>query len=85
MILILGFSVQSRDRLALLPDGSLRHYIQNPEDDEADAFSIDDMDKTRETMMLHDYAQGQYCMDKVNCFEIVLMRSIISKTCSKYK
>lgn len=54
---------QSRDRLALLPDGRLRHYIQNSDDDESEAFNID-AGKAEETM-LHDYAQGQYCMDKV--------------------
>ncbi|XP_031634122.1 probable G-protein coupled receptor Mth-like 5 [Contarinia nasturtii] len=52
----------SRDRLALLPDGTLRHFIQKPEDDVGDAF-ISDSDKLEE-IMLHDYPQGQYCMDK---------------------
>lgn len=54
------FVLQSRDRLALLPDGKLRHYIQHP--DAGDAFDSDDDSKNT----LWDYAQGKYCMDKVN-------------------
>lgn len=53
----------SRDRLALLPDGRLRHYILNTEDDESDAFAA--ADDIQETTMQYDYEQGQYCMDKV--------------------
>lgn len=59
---------QSRDRLALLTDGTLRHYISNPDDDDTDAFVSDD-DKDS-TTMLYDYAQGKYCMDKVCMFDL---------------
>lgn len=52
---------QSRDRLALLPDGKLRHYIQHPDAD--DAFDTDDGSKPN---TLWDYAQGKYCLDKVS-------------------
>lgn len=52
------FDWQSRDRLALLPDGTLRHFSQN-NDHEGDAFH-DESHKSS-----HDYAPGQYCMDKV--------------------
>lgn len=55
---------QSRDRLALLPDGRLRHYIQNPDSDDSDAFNID-MDNVKESFPMHDYSQGKYCMDRV--------------------
>lgn len=54
-------AVQSRDRLALLPDGKLRHYIQHPDAD--DVFDTDDGSKAN---TMWDYAQGKYCMDKVS-------------------
>lgn len=57
---------QSRDRLALLTDGTLRHYIRHPDDDDSDAFIMED-EKDGENM-LHDYAQGKYCMDKVRTY-----------------
>lgn len=56
------FGWQSRDRLALLSDGVLRHFIQNVDDHESDAFHGE---SDKNSIMLHDYAPGQYCMDKV--------------------
>lgn len=50
---------QSRDKLALLPDGRLRHYIQNPDQD--DPLPADE----KSLPMHYDYDQGRYCMDKV--------------------
>lgn len=65
--------------MALLPDGKLRHYIENRNEDPlAAAF---DMDETTsdDTIMLHDYAQGQYCMDKVKKMIKLLQRIKIKK------
>lgn len=62
---------QSRDRLALLPDGKLRHYIQDS--DAGDAF---DLDESEGMNNLWDYAQGKYCMDKVNKKKIQLLFAI---------
>lgn len=53
---------QSQDKLILLPDGKLRHYIKNP-DDEDDLF--EKHFEKDESPLYYDYPQGQYCMDKV--------------------
>lgn len=75
-------SKQSRDRLALLPNGKLRHYIRNSEDDDADAFDLEEATKEDGSMMLYDYAQGLYCMDKVivmNTKRCIFIRKILIK------
>ncbi|KAJ6639547.1 putative G-protein coupled receptor Mth-like 5 [Pseudolycoriella hygida] len=51
----------SRDKLNLLPDGKLRHYIKNPYDE--DDFHEKHLEKDA-TPLYYDYEQGQYCMDK---------------------
>lgn len=53
-------NVQSSDRLALLPDGKLRHFIQDP--DAIDAFDVEVGDGKNNYW---DYSQGKYCMDRV--------------------
>lgn len=52
--------LQSRDKLALLPDGRLRHYIQNPDDD-----NLGLPGEEKSTPLHYDYDQGRYCMEKV--------------------
>lgn len=44
----------------LLPDGRLRHFVKNPNDD--DDFSVRHLDE--DAAFAYDYSQGQYCMDK---------------------
>ncbi|CAD6991439.1 unnamed protein product [Ceratitis capitata] len=57
----------SADQLVLLDDGRLRHYTNsNEEEDEALYEHTDyeaDLDDERKSLF-HDYAQGQYCIDK---------------------
>ncbi|XP_055301144.1 probable G-protein coupled receptor Mth-like 5 [Sitodiplosis mosellana] len=73
----------SRDRLALLPDGRLRHYIQNSDDDDNAAFDSD-VEKSEETM-LYDYAQGQYCMDRAVATKGITYPSEFAMVCSPEK
>lgn len=54
---------QSQDRLALLPDGKLRHFIKSPDEDDSVAFENDEISKSASRS--YDYESGQYCMDKV--------------------
>lgn len=56
----------SADKLVLLPDGKLRHYIKDP-DDVDDRFHerhLSDDDPDLERPMFYDYQPGHYCMDK---------------------
>lgn len=53
--------LQSRDKLVLLTDGKLRHYIKHPDDE--DDFNQKHIEKD-DSPMYYDYDQGQYCMDK---------------------
>lgn len=48
----------------LLPDGKLRHFIKNL-DDEDDFHQKDNQESTR---YYYDHEQGQYCMEKVILF-----------------
>lgn len=56
----------SADKLVLLPDGTLRHYVKDPEshDDSFHVKHLNEEDQDAEHPMYYDYAQGQYCMDK---------------------
>lgn len=56
----------SADKLVLLPDGKLRHYVKDPEnhDDSFHVKHLNDEDQEYEKPMFYDYAQGHYCMDK---------------------
>lgn len=45
-----------------MPDGKLRHYIKNPDDE--DDFHQKHLEKDA-SPLYYDYEQGQYCMDKV--------------------
>jgi G protein-coupled receptor Mth (Methuselah protein) len=53
----------SLERMLLLEDGTLRHYILNDvkHDDEEE----DDLSNVQ---YFHSYKTGSYCMEKVNCF-----------------
>lgn len=55
----------SADKLVLLPDGKMRHYIKDP-DDHDDTFHVKHLheDPDTEQPMYYDYESGQYCMDK---------------------
>lgn len=53
--------LQSRDVLHLLPDGRLRHFVKNPDND--DDFSVRHLDN-EDAAISYDYSQGHYCMDK---------------------
>lgn len=55
---------QSQDRLALLPDGKLRHFIKSPDEDDSVAFEEDEAAKSASRS--YDYEPGKYCMDKVS-------------------
>lgn len=52
----------SIDRLILLPNGKLRHYIYHRTSESN--FDITDEDLIRN----YDYDHGQYCLDKVSNF-----------------
>lgn len=56
----------SADKLVLLPDGKLRHYIKDPEnvDDTFHMKHLTDNDPDLVRPMFYDYQPGQYCMDK---------------------
>lgn len=58
------------DKLVILPDGKLRHFIKNL-DDEDDFHQKDNKDSTP---YFYDHEQGQYCMDKVNL--ILMLRDL---------
>lgn len=45
----------------ILPDGKLRHFIKNPDDE--DDFHQRDNEQSRP--FFYDHEQGQYCMEKV--------------------
>lgn len=47
--------------MILLPDGRLRHYIKNPDEDDA-AFYVSYSSPNKP--MYFDYEQGKYCMEK---------------------
>lgn len=57
----------SADKLVLLPDGKLRHYIKDPESLD-DTFHVKHMNEEdhedEEKPLYYDYQQGHYCMDK---------------------
>lgn len=44
----------------MLPDGKLRHFIKNPDDD--DDFHLKHLEK-EESPIYYDYVQDHYCMD----------------------
>lgn len=63
----------SEDRLILLPDGKLRHYIVEPKK-AGDYGETDDVTQERipgkgpehiADLSFYDYHHGQYCLDKV--------------------
>lgn len=56
----------SADKLVLLPDGKLRHYIKDPEnhDDSFHVKHLNDEDQEADKPLYYDYAPGHYCMDK---------------------
>lgn len=59
-----------------MPDGKLRHYIKDPDDDNVnDDLSIQKLNKDTDPMF-YDHDQGQYCMDKV-CFDYFYAFSIL--------
>lgn len=51
---------QSLDKLVLLPDGKLRHFVRNPDDD--DDFHQKDLIDSKP--LYYDYDPGHYCMEK---------------------
>ncbi|XP_037949507.1 probable G-protein coupled receptor Mth-like 5 isoform X2 [Teleopsis dalmanni] len=53
----------STDKLVLLEDGKLRHYT-NTEEEEYDQSKFEDEFDEDNQPLYHDYAQGQYCIDK---------------------
>ncbi|XP_055712642.1 probable G-protein coupled receptor Mth-like 5 [Phlebotomus papatasi] len=53
--------ITSADKLVLLPDGKMRHFIKNSND--ADDFHKH-IAETDDKPMFYDYEPGQYCMDK---------------------
>lgn len=67
-IYIYIYFLQSADQLVLLDDGKLRHYTNsNAEEDELYEHTDYDADLDDERKSLfHDYAAGQYCIDKVS-------------------
>lgn len=74
---------QSRDKLALLPDGKLRHFIKNPDLDDDANDNIQQMDDSKSdepSPWVHDYIQGKYCMDMVNTSFISTRHCTRSKT-----
>lgn len=63
VIIAIFVFIQSPDKLILLPDGKLRHYIKHTEDD--DDFQLKHLAQD-EPPVFYDYNKGHYCMDKVN-------------------
>lgn len=45
----------------ILPDGKLRHFIKNPDDED----DFHQRDNQESTPYYYDHEQGQYCMEKV--------------------
>lgn len=58
----------SQDKLILLENGHLRHYIRVPDDSDDEAFNMKHMihneDEDEEKPRFYDYEPGHYCMDK---------------------
>lgn len=62
------FYSDSHDRLVLLPNGVLRHYVTHP--DGVEVIQENDLlqehqNEEGDTQWHHDYQQGSYCLDKV--------------------
>lgn len=81
------YFLQSADQLVLLNDGKLRHYTNsNEEEDELyehrdyDA-DLDDERKSR----FHDYAAGQYCIDRVSTYGSVVKITNTQRHCRHYE
>lgn len=55
----------SVDRLILLPNGKLRHYVYQHTEEHND-YDVKPVDE--ELTRFHDYEPGQYCLDKVQLF-----------------
>lgn len=55
------FYLKSVDKLVILPDGKLRHFIKNPDDED----DFHQRDNQESTPYYYDHEQGQYCMEKV--------------------
>lgn len=55
---------KSVDKLVILPDGKLRHFIKNLDDED----DFHQKDNEQSTPYFYDHEQGQYCMEKVKFF-----------------
>lgn len=60
--------------MVILPDGKLRHFIKNPDDED----DFHQKDNEESMPFFYDHEQGQYCMEKVNIILFVyLIKSLL--------
>ena len=78
---------ESHDKLVLLPDGRLRHYIKDPEnhDDSFHVKHLNEEDQEADTPMFYDYDPGHYCMDKAVNLKENVKQSQFAMVCNPEK